>query len=174
MNSTLKMKHGKSPRGKQKGFGLVELIIVIAIIAVLAIANRSGAPAAQGSAEVDAQKNIALQIKAAGTSYRNNRLNYATITMPELCTKTTLGAAICGTSNDGANTNIYGGSYSVQVLSGNVGRYQLTMDGLPEGVPALLADVLASYTAEESSCMNGSTGCPTISQTANSVTAIFK
>lgn len=176
MDITMKKNIKRTPRlsRKQAGFTLIELMIVIGIIAVLGAIIRSGEPSAKSSSKVSSQIELIKQIKTQADKYRNNRINFSTISMTQLCTLTSLSKVICGPSNDGVATNLYGGNYVVSPVSSDPGQYTIQVTNIDAGVEPEMADGLAVYTANQAACSNGLTGCTTIATAANVVTGTFE
>lgn len=156
-------------RTKQSGFTLIELLIVITIMGILAAVATSGEESGSQGARVTSQVGFMDQVAAAATEYRATVVNFTNIDMATLCTVTSLSSQICGPSNNGQASNVYGGNYVVAVASGNPGQYTLQITNVQNGEEALISQRYASKTADR--CTNGSTGCATIATATGSVTA---
>ncbi|WP_063664955.1 type II secretion system protein [Aliivibrio fischeri] len=152
---------------KQSGFTLIELLIVIAVIGVLTMVINSGSESSKVSSRVDAQAGYNDQIAAAALSYKSNRLNYSTITINKLCTTTSLSKNICGPSNDGRATNLWGGDHKVDPVAGNPGQFKITVTGITNGEEVQFGDKYAQKTIGD--CTDGSTGCSSIAVTSGQV-----
>ncbi len=150
---------------KQRGASTVDVMIAAAFIIgalVLTIMIYPRIVSAKNLAQFQVDEST---ITSAVERWKKARSNFTGVSVPILCEQNILtkGGTICGTNNDGANTNSYGGDWEVTAAS-NPGLFVVsaTLPNDPD-VIAELADAMAPTTRQN--CQSA-TDCDTISTTA--------
>lgn len=108
---------------QQRGFSFTELVITLAVIALLVLGAVQGGMALTAMAKVSKTAEGIRQIAAATTNWGGGRFNYNGASLSTLETQKLLpsGFAAAGTP--------FGGTYT---LSGNGSRFTVTSAGFPE------------------------------------------
>ena len=172
INSTPPPSVRHSMRNKQRGASTVDVMIasafiIGALVLTILLYPRIVASKNLGSFQVDA-----ATISSATERWKKARSNYTGVSIPVLCAQNILpkGGTICGSANNGTNTNSYGGNWTVAPAS-NPGLYTVT-GTLPNDpdVIAELADAMAPTT--RGNCQSA-TGCSTLSTTATGVSMTY-
>jgi len=153
---------------KHRGAANVDMMLAagfmvgILVLTVL-IYPRISAAKNIGSFQVDE-----ASIASATERWKKARSNYTGVSISVLCAQNILpkGGTICGSTNTGANTNPFGGNWTVAAAK-NPGLYTIT-GTLPNdpNVIAELADAMAPIT--RANCQSA-TSCSTIAVTATSL-----
>lgn len=157
---------------KQRGASTVDVMIAAAFIIGALVLTIMIYPQITSSKNISSFQVDAATISSATERWKKARSNYTGVSIAVLCAQNILpkGGTICGTTNTGANTNSFGGSWTVAVAK-NPGLYTVT-GTLPndKDVVAELADAMAPTT--RGNCQSA-TGCATIAQTATSVAMTY-
>lgn len=159
-------------RHKQRGASTVDVMIAAGFIIGALVLTILIYPRIVASKNLSVFQVDAATISSATERWKKARSNYTGVSIPVLCAQNILpkGGTICGTGNNGTNTNSYGGNWTVAPAS-NPGLYTVT-GTLPNDpdVIAELADAMAPTT--RGNCQTA-TGCSTLSTTATGVSMTY-
>jgi hypothetical protein len=159
-------------RHKQRGASTVDVMIAAGFVIGALVFTISIYPRIVNSANISQFQVDAAVISSAAERWKKARSNYTGVSMAVLCAQNILtkNGSICGSTNTGANTNAFGGSWTLAPAA-NPGLYTVT-GTLPNDpdVIAELADAMAPTT--RGNCQSA-TGCNTLSTTATGVSMTY-
>lgn len=141
------MKHlrkAQSIRARQRGFNLVELMLVIAIAAVVGFSGYKYYLSTRVSALVNNAFDQVKSVVAGAQSWAAGRTNFTGVSINVLCTQKLLSAEIC--ANNGTGANPWGGNITVAPMAGNAGAVTVALTAVPDGAGQQLVDKAMSGT----------------------------
>lgn len=132
---------------KQKGFTFIEVLTVLAIIALATIGTLAVRDWAVGNSRVSEAKNQIVTIQAGAQLWRPRNGSFTGISMSSMSSI----AAVPEIWGDGAGINPWGGSISIEADLSDSSRYVVTLSGIAQdGEGARLARDFTDYTIDSS------------------------
>ncbi|RJX65863.1 hypothetical protein DZ860_21120 [Vibrio sinensis] len=160
-----------SMKNKQRGALSAELSMVIGVIVIALIFMVSQAPNYRYKMNEIRFLSQANDIAQATIAWQKARSNFETVSMTKVCEEGSLSKSICGSSNDGIETNPFGGNWSIKVNAGSKGLFDVgaTLPQDAHRIPSL-ANSIASSTREN---CDEAAGCSTLATTASTITMTY-
>ncbi len=157
-----------SMRNKQRGALTAELLMIVAAVItalIFMVAQLPNIGYKFNEMKFIAQAN---EIAQETNLWKKGRPNFESVDITKVCQETSLSRAICGTSNDGSQTNPFGGDWDVRVNTGSKGLFDIVATIPEDGdrIPSLANSVAPST---RGNCLEAS-GCSTLATSANSIT----
>lgn len=132
---------------KQQGFTFIEVLTVLAIIALATIGTLAVRDWAVGNSRVSEAKNQIVTVQAGAQLWRPRNGDFTGISMTSMSDI----AAVPENWADGTGMNPWGGAISVDVDASDSSRYVVTMAGIGnDGEGARLARDFTEYTVDSS------------------------
>lgn len=156
---------------KQKGAAIMDNLIAVGFISLALIFIISQVPKMQyqwNKIQFQAQT---AEIVQSTNSWKKSRPNFDGVDINKVCLDGELSNNICGTANDGAATNPFGGDWTIAVNSGSKGLFDVTAT-LPSDADRVVSLSNSMAASTRGNCIEA-TGCSTIATTANSLTMTY-
>lgn len=132
---------------KNNGFTFIEVLTVLAIIAVATIGTIAVRDWAVGNARISDAKNQIITVQAGAQLWRPRNGDFTGISLASMSGI----AAVPEVWGDGTTINPWGGAISVQADSTDSSRYVVTLSGISQdGEGARLARDFMDYTVDTS------------------------
>lgn len=125
-----------------KGFTLIEMVLVIAVIAILVLAIQGGAGVRQTARVQSAAESVRALRSAAEAYIANGKLTFEGISVSELKTQALLPSGFNATG-----TNPWGGSYNVCAKADDVSKLEISLGSVSASTKSKL-DELFKNSAE--------------------------
>ncbi|HFQ5086707.1 TPA: hypothetical protein ACGUVT_004320 [Vibrio vulnificus] len=154
---------------KQRGALSAELAMVAVVVVLALIFIVSQAPNLLFKINEMRFLSQANEIAQETLLWKKGRPNFDGVTITKVCQEGALSKSICGTTNDGKNTNPFGGDWSITVNTRSKGLFDV-LATVPDAKDALRIPSLANSVAPSTrgNCTEAS-GCTTLVTTANSL-----
>ncbi|WP_241967645.1 type II secretion system protein [Pseudidiomarina insulisalsae] len=132
---------------KQQGFTFIEVLTVLAIIALATIGTLAVRDWAVGNSRVSDAKNQVVTIQAGAQLWRPRSGDFTGISLASMSAI----AAVPETWGDGTSINPWGGNINVEADAADSSRYVVTLSGIAQdGEGARLARDFTDYTVDSS------------------------
>ncbi|MGR5465265.1 hypothetical protein ACPV5G_20215 [Photobacterium damselae] len=160
---TAKQKNRAFFRNKQRGAMIMDNMIASSFVAIALILILTAMPTINYKMNLSNFQKQETDIAMAAVSWKKARSNYTGVNMKQLCDRQLVSKSICGASNDGKNTNAFGGNWTVAANPTSPGTFQVqaTLPNLTGETGRLndVADTMAPNTRKQ---CESATNCASI------------
>lgn len=150
-----------SLRRTQRGVSLIELMLALAIIAIILVIATRYFARANLSQQISNATDQVMGVRAAANSYLNDKSGQTvTLNMGTLVGAGYLPQSYAGTTGTaGVGINPWNGNISVAYTSGTTRSYDITITEVPAGACKLLAEKLTANANEQLGDKIDDSGC---------------
>ncbi|MGR5465405.1 hypothetical protein ACPV5G_20935 [Photobacterium damselae] len=137
-------------RNKQRGAMIMDNMIASSFVAIALIVILTAMPTINYKLNLSNFQKQETDIAMAVISWKKARSNYAGVSIEKLCERQLISESICGVSNNGKETNAFGGDWKVTGVGGHF-EVEATLPNIEDEKGRLsdVADTMAPNTRKQ-------------------------